>query len=71
MSVPETAMHEDYAFPGREHNVRFPGQVFSVYPKSVAACVQLPSHEQFGLRVLGANSRHNLAALFWRESIHN
>lgn len=48
MPVPETSVHEDCSSEPREHNIRFPRQVFSMQPEAVSLPVQHRADLDFG-----------------------
>ena len=62
MAVPKTAVHENHGVKARKNKVGRAREVFSVKTKTKAHCVDHPSNQEFGSRVLAANPSHPFAA---------
>ena len=68
--VPEAAVNKDDGFILREHNVRFAGQGFDVFPEAVSRTVQQGTQPYFWLGVFSPDSGHIPTAFFLGEMIH-
>jgi hypothetical protein len=66
VSVPKTAVYEDYLSSGRKDQVGLPGQVTTMKPVAIAQTMHEAAHQQLGLGVSAAYPAHALASLFWR-----
>jgi hypothetical protein len=70
VAVPEAAVNEHDDPAGREHDVRFARQVAAVQAKTETVAVEGSAYDQFRPRVLGADSRHDFAALLPAKDVH-
>ena len=69
MAVPETAVNEDGRRILRQHDVGFARKIFAVKAKSKAESVEIAAKADFGLRVLGSDTGHNLASFGLVENV--
>ena len=69
MSMPETAVYEDHLPAGAENEVGASRQVFRVKAVAIPQAVDESPNSDLGIRVLGPDSAHSLAALRSRERV--
>lgn len=69
MPVPEASVHEHNCPVFGEDEVRLSWNGFRVEAITKAGCEESPPKYQLGLRVLAANTRHDLTAFGSRENI--
>jgi hypothetical protein len=70
MPMPEAAVDEHHASPGRKHNIRSSGQVFSVQPETIPDFVEHRSYQKLRSGVPPADTGHYAASFLLRENIH-
>ena len=67
--VPIATVYQDDSPASRENQVRTPRQLVVVEPVAEAHSMYEPPHHHLWSRVLGSDSAHVLASVFWRQPI--
>ena len=70
MTMPETAVDENYGRVLWQHNIRLTWQSNNMDPESVAQSVKQAPHPLLDTGILSSDVRHNLASLFGIERVH-
>lgn len=70
VTVPEAPVYENDHFVLRQHNIGFPGKVFSIESISESIPKQQPSDENFRRRSGGLYPGHDITAFVLRKDIH-
>jgi len=68
--VPKAAVNKDNFLAGTEHEIRTPRQIPRVEPVPIPHGEHKSTDKQLGAGVLGADPRHDLRTLGWRDGIH-
>lgn len=69
MSVPETAMNEDYSFILAQYDIWFSRQCFYVFSVAETATKQILTYFNFNRSISTSNLRHIPASLLWRKMV--